>query len=102
MEPTITPEVVEIVEAAAAAVQDNSHVISHALQITGIGMLILFLSLVIIWGAMELLVRFVKDAPESDDAKESVTKPETDGSDDSAMKAKVAAAAAGYVLSKKG
>ncbi len=98
MEPTITPEVVEIVEAAAVAVQDNSQVISHALQITGIGMLILFLSLVIIWGAMELLVRFVKDAPESDD----VTKSETDGSDDSAMKAKVAVAAAGYVLSKKG
>lgn len=102
MEPTITPEVVEIIETTTIAVQDNSQIITRALEITGIGMLILFLSLVIIWGAMELLVRFVKDAPESDDEPDSVTTTETDEGDDFAMKAKVAAAAAGYVLSKKG
>ena len=73
-------------------------IICQALAITGIEMLILFVSLLILWAAMELLVRFVKDAPKSADDERM---GETDEAGEIAVKAKVAAAAAGYVLSKK-
>lgn len=102
MEITATQEVVNNVIASAP---DNSRIIGQSLQITLIGMLILFVSLLIIWGVMELLVRFVKDAPEKADAEESAaanapTLPV--GDNDLNLKSKAAAAAAGYVLSKKG
>jgi len=97
MEITVTPEVVNAVDAAVSG--SNSAILSQSLAITGIGMLILFVSLLVLWAVMELLVRFVKDGPKSVDDEPM------DGSDDAgdiAVKAKVAAAAAGYVLSKKG
>ena len=96
MEITVTPDVANAVNAAVSGA--NSAIIRQALAITGIGMLILFVSLLILWAAMELLVRFVKDAPKSADDERM---NETDEAGEIAVKAKVAAAAAGYVLSKK-
>lgn len=93
---TVTPEVIN-----AVAGPDNSMIISQALQITGLGMLILFASLLILWGVMELLVRYVQDSPEAEDSADSDEVVAAAETDDSALKAKVAAAAAGYVLAKK-
>ena len=102
MEITATQEVVNTVIASAP---DNSRIIGQSLQITLIGMLILFVSLLIIWGVMELLVRLVKDAPEKANAEvddDAYAPALSAGDDDLNLKSKAAAAAAGYVLSKKG
>lgn len=100
MEITATQEVVNNVIASAP---DNSRIIGQSLQITLIGMLILFVSLLIIWGVMELLVRLVKDAPEKAKDSAAADMPTLSvGDDDLNLKSKAAAAAAGYVLSKKG
>lgn len=99
MEITATQEVVTNVIASAP---DNSRIIGQSLQITLIGMAILFVSLLIIWGVMELLVRFVKDAPESAETEENAAATVSIADSDLNLKSKAAAAAAGYVLSKKG
>ena len=87
----------QVVETAAAAANEN--LIGQALQITLIGMLILFASLFVLWGVMELLVRLVKDGPK-DEAEEEAEIIETAAADDD-EKLKAAAAAAAYVIAKK-
>ena len=69
------------------------------LEITLIGMVILFVSLLILWGVMELLVRLVKDGPK-DEAEEEAEAIETADADDD-EKLKAAAAAAACVIAKK-
>ena len=87
----------QAVETAVRASTDG--LIGQALQITLIGMLILFVSLFILWGVMELLVRLVKDGPK-DEAEEEAEAIETADADDD-EKLKAAAAAAAYVIAKK-
>ena len=88
----------QVVETAAAS---NGNLIGQGLQITLIGMVILFISLFVLWGVMELLVRLVKDSPkEKEEAEEASDAIETaDAGDD--LKVKAAAAAAAYVIAKK-
>ena len=86
-------EIAEIVTKPA-----NTGLMGQALEITLIGMVILFVSLVILWGVMELLVRLVKDGPkEEEDASDNVETAEAGDE----MKLKAAAAAAAYVIAKK-
>jgi Na+-transporting methylmalonyl-CoA/oxaloacetate decarboxylase gamma subunit len=97
-----TTEVAETVtETAAQAVTTaaNDGLIGQALQITLIGMVILFVSLLILWGVMELLVRLVKDGPkdEAEEKAEAIETADADGDE----KLKAAAAAAAYVIAKK-
>lgn len=88
-------EAAPVVEAAA-----NGNLIGQGLQITLVGMGILFVSLFILWGVMELLVRLVKDGPKEAEEEESSNVVETADADDE-MKLKAAAAAAAYVIAKK-
>lgn len=96
-------ETVENAEAVTEVVQQNAAngLIGQGLQITLIGMLILFVSLFVLWGVMELLVRLVKDGPKDEaEAEEASAAIETaDAGDDEKIKA--AAAAAAYVIAKK-
>ena len=94
-------------ETAEAAEQDvetvakapnNDALIGQALEITLIGMVILFVSLLILWGVMELLVRLVKDGPK-EEAEEAEAIETAEADDDEKLKA--AAAAAAYVIAKK-
>ena len=94
-----TAEVAEQVVETVAAAPNNDALFSQALQITLIGMIILFVSLFILWGVMELLVRLVKDGPK-DKAEEKAEAIETADADDD-EKLKAAAAAAAYVIAKK-
>ena len=88
----------EAVAEAVTAVA-NENLFTQALQITLIGMVILFVSLLILWGVMELLVRLVKDGPK-DEAEESAEAIETADADED-EKLKAAAAAAAYVIAKE-
>lgn len=94
-----TAEAAEQVVETVAAAPNNDALIGQALQITLIGMIILFVSLLVLWGVMELLVRLVKDGPK-DEAKEEAEAIETVDADDD-EKLKAAAAAAAYVIAKK-
>ena len=94
-----TAEAAEQVVETVAAAPNNDALIGQALQITLIGMIILFVSLLILWGVMELLVRLVKDGPK-DEAEEEAEAIETADADDD-EKLKAAAAAAAYVIAKK-
>lgn len=87
-------EVTEVVTTAA-----NEGLIGQALQITLIGMAILFVSLLVLWGVMELLVRLVKDGPK-EEAEGSTEAIETADADED-EKLKAAAAAAAYVIAKE-
>jgi len=89
----------QIVETTVQASSDG--LIGQGLQITLIGMAILFVSLFVLWGVMELLVRFVKDGPKDEDEAEDASEviETADAGDD--MKVKAAAAAAAYVIAKK-
>ena len=86
-------------EAAPVAAAVNDNLIGQGLQITLVGMGILFVSLFILWGVMELLVRLVKDGPK-EEAEEAAEAIETADADDD-EKLKAAAAAAAYVIAKK-
>lgn len=86
----------QVVETAAASTEG---LIGQALQITLIGMVILFVSLFILWGVMELLVRLVKDGPKEEAEEEAEAIETADADDDEKLKA--AAAAAAYVIAKK-
>ena len=69
---------------------DNAGIITQSLLITLIGMVILFISLLILWGVMELLVRFLKDPAEgADEAPE----PEAVAVSEDELKMRAAAAA---------
>ena len=94
-----TAEAAEQVVETVAAAPNNDALIGQALQITGIGMLILFISLLILWGVMELLVRLVKDGPKEEAEDEAEAVEIADADDDEKLKA--AAAAAAYVIAKK-
>lgn len=94
-----TAEAAEQVVETVAAAPNNDALIGQALQITLIGMIILFVSLFILWGVMELLVRLVKDGPK-EKAEDKAEAVETADADDD-MKSKAAAAAAAYVIAKK-
>lgn len=87
----------QVIETAVTA--SNEGLIGQALQITLIGMGILFVSLFILWGVMELLVRLVKGGPEEEAEEESAVVETADANDDEKLKA--AAAAAAYVIAKK-
>ena len=93
-----TAEAAEQVVETVAAAPSNDALISQALQITLMGMIILFASLFILWGVMELLVRLVKDGPKKE-AEEAEAIETADADDDEKLKA--AAAAAAYVIAKK-
>ena len=88
-------EVTEVVSKAS-----GTGLMGQALEITLIGMVILFVSLFILWGVMELLVRLVKDGPKEEEAEEASGNVETAEAGDE-MKLKAAAAAAAYVIAKK-
>ena len=88
----------QVVETVAAAAPNNDALIGQALEITLIGMIILFVSLLILWGVMELLVRLVKDGPK-EEAEEAEAIETAEADDDEKLKA--AAAAAAYVIAKK-
>ena len=95
-----TEELAETItaEAAPVAAAVNEGLIGQGLQITLVGMGILFVSLFILWGVMELLVRLVKDGPkEEEEASDNVETAEAGDE----MKLKAAAAAAAYVTAKK-
>lgn len=87
----------QVVEAVVTA--HNEALFGQALQITLIGMLILFASLFILWGVMELLVRLVKDDPKKKAEEAEAVETADAGDDDEKLKA--AAAAAAYVIAKK-
>ncbi len=93
-----TAEAAEQVVETVAAAPNNSGLIGQALEITLIGMVILFVSLLILWGVMELLVRLVKDGPK-EEAEEAEAIETAEADDDEKLKA--AAAAAAYVIAKK-
>ena len=94
-----TAEAAEQVVETVAAAPNNEALIGQALQITLIGMIILFVSLLILWGVMELLVRLVKDGPKDETGEEAEAIETADADDDEKLKA--AAAAAAYVIAKK-
>ena len=96
---TVAEAAQTVTEAVATTAAANENLIGQALQITLIGMLILFLSLVILWGVMELLVRLAKDGPK-DEAEDKAEAVEVADADDD-EKRKAAAAAAAYVIAKK-
>ncbi len=93
----------------------NAEIMGQSLQITLIGMLILFASLLVLWGVMEVLVRVVKDPQEKAEIPEeleaaSVSDEELKMRAAAAavasiqnydLKMKAAAAAAGYVRVRK-
>ena len=89
----------QVVETVAAAAPNNDALIGQALEITLIGMVILFVSLLILWGVMELLVRLAKDGPKEEAEEEAEAIETADADDDEKLKA--AAAAAAYVIAKK-
>ena len=93
-----TAEAAEQVVETVAAAPNNDALIGQALEITLIGMIILFVSLLILWGVMELLVRLVKDGPK-EEAEEAEAIETAEADDDEKLKA--AAAAAAYVIAKK-
>ena len=97
-----TEELAETIaaEAAPAAAAVNEGLIGQGLQITLVGMGILFVSLLILWGVMELLVRLVKDGPKEEEEEEASDVVEAAEAGDE-MKLKAAAAAAAYVTAKK-
>ncbi len=96
-----TAELAETVAAEAApAAAASGDLIGQGLQITLVGMGILFVSLLILWGVMELLVRLVKDGPKEEEEEEASDIVETAEAGDE-MKLKAAAAAAAYVIAKK-
>ena len=97
-----TTELVETAAAEAAPVAAAAEgLIGQALKITLVGMGILFVSLFVLWGVMELLVRLVKDGPkEEEDEEEASDIVETADAGDE-LKLKAAAAAAAYVIAKK-
>lgn len=78
-------------QVVAAAETTGGNIINQALLITGVGMGILFASLLILWGVMELLVRLVKDAPEKE--VEETIEPAAYTLSDEELKARAAAAA---------
>ena len=89
-------------EAAPVAAAVNDNLIGQGLQITLVGMGILFVSLFILWGVMELLVRLVKDGPKKEEeAEESASDIVETADAGDEMKLKAAAAAAAYVIAKK-
>ena len=96
-----TEELAETVaaEAAPVAAAVNEGLIGQGLQITLVGMGILFVSLLILWGVMELLVRLVKDGPKDEEEDASDVVEAAEAGDE--MKLKAAAAAAAYVTAKK-
>lgn len=93
----------------------NAEIMGQALMITLIGMVILFISLFILWGVMELLVRIIKDPKEAEKVEEepeivSVGENELKmraaaaavaSIQDYDMKMRAAAAAASFVIIKK-
>ena len=89
-----------VTEAAPVAAAAEG-LIGQALKITLVGMGILFVSLLVLWGVMELLVRVVKGGPkeEEDEEETSAVVESADAGDE--MKLKAAAAAAAYVIAKK-
>ena len=89
-----------IAEAAPAAAALNEGIIGQGLQITLVGMGILFVSLFILWGVMELLVRLVKDGPKEEAEEDASDVVEATEAGDE-LKLKAAAAAAAYVTAKK-
>ena len=97
-----TEELAETIaaEATPAAAAVNEGLIGQGLQITLVGMGILFVSLLILWGVMELLVRLVKDGPKEEEEEEASDVVEAAEAGDE-MKLKAAAAAAAYVIAKK-
>ena len=96
-------ETAEVAEQAAEVVSTaaNEGLIGQALQITLIGMLILFISLLVLWGVMELLVRLVKDKPQEEEAEEAPAAAVVETAAEDDLKQKAAAAAAAYVIAKK-
>ena len=92
----VAQEATEVVSTAA-----NEGLIGQALQITLIGMLILFISLLVLWGVMELLVRLVKDNPQEEVAEEAPAAAVVETAAEDDLKQKAAAAAAAYVIAKK-
>ena len=95
-----TAELAETAAAEAAPVAAASgNLITQGLQITLVGMGILFVSLFILWGVMELLVRLVKDGPKEKEAEEASEIIETaDEGDEMKLKAAAAAALALHVV----
>ena len=99
-------ETAELAETAAAEIAPAASaadgLLGQALSITLVGMGILFVSLFVLWGVMELLVRLVKGGPkeeaEDEDASSEVVETADAGDE---MKLKAAAAAAAYVIAKK-
>lgn len=90
-----------VAEAAPVVAAASESLIGQALKITLVGMGILFVSLLVLWGVMELLVRLVKDGPkEEEDEEEASDVVETADAGDE-LKLKAAAAAAAYVIAKK-
>lgn len=107
-----------IVENVIVNTIDNTHIMGQALQITLIGMVLLFISLLILWGVMELLVLIVKDPTKIEEDEGPSLAPATEVVDEEVLKMRAAAAAvasvqnydlkmraaaaaAGYVLSKQ-
>ena len=91
----------ETTELAAAAAPAED-LVMQGLKITGVGMGILFVSLLVLWGVMELLVRLVKDGPKKEEeAEESASDIVETADAGDEMKLKAAAAAAAYVIAKK-
>lgn len=106
--------VTTVVEQAAGTAPVTEGIMGNAWFITGIGMAILFASLLILWGVMELLVRIAKDKPEAEveEVAEVATVSDAELKTRAAaaaaasiqnydLKTKVAAAAAGFVFAKK-
>ena len=69
---------------------NNVGIITQSLLITFIGMVILFISLFILWGVIELLVRFLKHPAE---AAEEIEEPEVVSVGEDELKMRAAAAA---------
>ena len=55
---------VDVIETATIV---NDQIIGQSLQITLVGIVILFASLFLLWGVMELLVRIIKDPVEKEE-----------------------------------
>ena len=98
-----TEELAETItaEAAPVAAAVNEGLIGQGLQITLVGMGILFVSLFILWGVMELLVRLVKDGPKEEEEEEASSDVVETAEAGDELKLKAAAAAAAYVTAKK-
>lgn len=45
--------------------------LANALMITGIGMGLVFIAILLLWGLMELMGRFIKDSPQAEQAEEA-------------------------------